>query len=878
MNNAPHHCLSLLTSCKTLKILKQIHASLVKTGHHSDPFFAGKLILHSAVTVPGALHYARRFFLNFPNPDVFMYNTLIRGFSESGIPQNSIFTFIDMCGKSLVPPDSFSFAFVLKAAANHGSLRTGIQLHCQALIHGFETHLFVGTTLISMYGECGSVYFAKKVFDQMREPNVVAWNAVITACFRCGDVKGARKMFDMMPFKNSTSSNVMLAGYAKAGEMELARKVFWEMKVKDDVSWSTMIVGLAHNGFFDEAFAYFRELRMIGLRPNEVSLTGVLSGCAQVGASEFGKIFHGFIEKSGFNWITTVNNALVDMYARCGNVGMARLVFRSILHKSVVSWTSMIEGLAMHGYAEEAIRVFHEMEGCGIRPDWITFVSLLYACSHAGLIEQGCNYFSRMKDVYDIEPMVEHYGCMVDLYGRAGYLQKAYDFVCQMPITPNAIIWRTLLGACGIHGNVELAEQVKARLFDLEPDDSSDNVLLSNIYAVAGKWKDVATVRRSMTDQKIKKTPGWSMIEVDRTMYRFVAGEKTNKTTAEAYEKLKEIIKRLRLEGGYVPEVASVLHDVDEEEKEDSVSKHSEKLAVAFGISRLCKGGDCHTVMKLISKIEVGFTHSMMALVLAKITGDLRRNSSLQLLECHQFWHILNRKQRSRQKEASPEPAEANPPTEDMDLENLDSSAQNPNAGDDANGDPKSKRGREEDGEETEDVSKKQKLEKSVEEERLEKKSDESPESGRVRLGPKEFGSSSEMLDYFCYLLHHWGTQLNFNKYEHMVLLDLLKKGHLEPERKIGGGVKAFQIRNHPQWKSKCFFVIRNDETMDDFSFRKCIDHILPLPEDLKGKSDSNRASGGGGGWRGRGGKGGGRGRGKGAMLWDLPIITGSVR
>ncbi|KAB2037960.1 hypothetical protein ES319_D03G111900v1 [Gossypium barbadense] len=615
MNNAPHHCLSLLTSCKTLKILKQIHASLVKTGHHSDPFFAGKLILHSAVTVPGAVHYARRFFLNFPNPDVFMYNTLIRGFSESGIPQNSIFTFIDMCGKSLVPPDSFSFAFVLKAAANHGSLRTGIQLHCQALIHGFETHLFVGTTLISMYGECGSVYFAKKVFDQMREPNVVAWNAVITACFRCGDVKGARKMFDMMPFKNSTSSNVMLAGYAKAGEMELARKVFWEMKVKDDVSWSTMIVGLAHNGFFDEAFAYFRELRMIGLRPNEVSLTGVLSGCAQVGASEFGKILHGFIEKSGFNWITTVNNALVDMYARCGNVGMARLVFRSMLHKSVVSWTSMIEGLAMHGYAEEAIRVFHEMEGCGIRPDWITFVSLLYACSHAGLIEQGCNYFSRMKDVYDIDPTVEHYGCMVDLYGRAGYLQKAYDFVCQMPITPNAIIWRTLLGACGIHGNVELAEQVKPRLFDLEPYDSSDNVLLSNIYAVAGKWKDVATVRRSMTDQKIKKTPGWSMIEVDRTLYRFVAGEKMNKTTAEAYEKLKEIIKRLRLEGGYVPEVASVLHDVDEEEKEDSVSKHSEKLAVAFGISRLCKGRvirivknlricrDCHTVMKLISKV-----------------------------------------------------------------------------------------------------------------------------------------------------------------------------------------------------------------------------------------------------------------------------------
>ncbi|KAL4362735.1 hypothetical protein GQ457_04G016370 [Hibiscus cannabinus] len=214
------------------------------------------------------------------------------------------------------------------------------------------------------------------------------------------------------------------------------------------------------------------------------------------------------------------------------------------------------------------------------------------------------------------------------------------------------------------------------------------------------------------------------------------------------------------------------------------------------------------------------------------------------------------------EKEPSPEPAEANPPTQDMDLETLDSSAPTPNAGDDANGDSKPKREREEDGEETDDVSKKKKLEKSVEEERLEKKSD-LPEPGPVRLGPKEFGSSAEMFDYFVYLLHHWGTQLNFNKYEHMVLLDLLKKGHLEPERKIGAGIKAFQIRNHPVWNSKCFFVIREDETVDDFSFRKCIDHILPLPDDLKIKRDANRGSGGGG-WKGRGGKGGGRGRGKG--------------
>ncbi|XVE56924.1 hypothetical protein DITRI_Ditri04bG0050000 [Diplodiscus trichospermus] len=212
------------------------------------------------------------------------------------------------------------------------------------------------------------------------------------------------------------------------------------------------------------------------------------------------------------------------------------------------------------------------------------------------------------------------------------------------------------------------------------------------------------------------------------------------------------------------------------------------------------------------------------------------------------------------EKESLAEPTETNSPAEDMDLETPDSLAQNPDDGSDANGvnngDSNSKRGREEDREESSEVSKKQKVDKSVEEERLEKKSGSS-ESGRVLLGPKEFGSSTEMFDYFYNLLHYWPTQLNLNKYEHMVLLEFLKKGHLEPDRKIGGGIKAFQIRNHPTWKSKCFFVIRDDDTVDDFSFRKCVDHILPLPEEMKIKPDANRGSGG---WKGRGGRGRGKG------------------
>ncbi|KEH15847.1 pentatricopeptide (PPR) repeat protein [Medicago truncatula] len=572
--------LSLLSNCNTtLKTTKQIHTHLYVTGLHTHPFFFGKLLLNCAVSISDhVLNYSLRLFHHFPNPDTFMYNTLIRSLSHSSTPLSSLQPFIQLLRHPTLLPDSFSFAFTLKGIANDGcSKRQGIQLHSHAFRHGFDDHIFVGTTLISMYAECGCYEYARKVFDEMSQPNVVAWNAVVTACFRCGMWRVLGVSF---------------------GWREV---VFCEMKMRDDASWSTMIVGFAKSGSFHDAFGFFKELLRDRNRPSEVSLTGVLSACAQAGAFEFGKILHGFMEKAGFLCIVSVNNALIDTYSKCGNVDMAKLVFNI--------------SLAMHGRADEAIRVFHEMEESGVRPDGVTFISLLYACSHSGLVEQGCALFSKMRNFYGIEPAIEHYGCMVDLYGRAARLQKAYEFIRQMPILPNVIIWRTLLGACSIHGNIELAELVKARLAEMDPNNSGDHVLLSNVYAVAGKWKDVAGIRRTMIEQSMKKIPGWSMIEIDKVNYGFVAGEKPNEVTKEAHDKLREIMLRLREEEGYAPQVRSVLHDVEEEEKEDSMSKHSEKLAAAFGIAKLPKGrilrivknlrvcGDCHTVMKLISKV-----------------------------------------------------------------------------------------------------------------------------------------------------------------------------------------------------------------------------------------------------------------------------------
>jgi len=407
----------------------------------------------------------------------------------------------------------------------------------------------------------------------------------------------------------------MLAGYTKAGELESARRLFFEMPQRDAVSWSTVIVGFTSNGHFDDACSFFRDLLTEGLKPNEATLTGILSACAQSGAFENGKILHGYIAKAGLTSIVAVTNALLDMYSRCGSIEMAHQVFiQEMSKRNVVSWTSMIAAFAMYGYGEKAIKLFREMEEFGTKPDGITFISVLYACSHAGLIDQGNDFFHRMEDDYRISPSIEHYGCMVDLYGRAGLLEEAYEFTIRMPIKPNDIIWRTLLGACSIHGNVKLAELVKQRLSELDPNDSSDYVLLSNIYAVAGKWKNVAEVRQSMSMQSIKKDPGWSSIEVDKVIYKFVASDESSRVGVEANKMLVEIMAKLRDEG-YVAEVGSVLHDIEEEEKEGAIVRHSEKLAVAFGIARTSVGRtirivknlrfcrDCHTVMKMISKV-----------------------------------------------------------------------------------------------------------------------------------------------------------------------------------------------------------------------------------------------------------------------------------
>ncbi|TYJ28065.1 hypothetical protein E1A91_A07G232500v1 [Gossypium mustelinum] len=308
-----------------------------------------------------------------------------------------------------------------------------------------------------------------ELFDDSAKRDVVPWSALTSGYAKRGELDVARRYFDDMPVKDLVSWNVMITAYAKRGEMESARKLFNEVLKKDVVTWNAMIAGYVLSGECKKALEMFEEMKTVGERPDEVTMLSLLNACADLGDLQVGMKIHWSLSEmfssSGFNVL--LGNALIDMYAKCGSIGRALKVFRDMREKDVSTWNSVIGGLAIHGYAEESINLFTEMRRSKVRPNEITFVGVLVACSHAGRVNEGRQYFKLMRDGYNIEPNIRHYGCMVDMLGRAGLLDEAFKFIDSMVIEPNAIIWRTLLGACRIHGNVELGRRANVRLLKI---------------------------------------------------------------------------------------------------------------------------------------------------------------------------------------------------------------------------------------------------------------------------------------------------------------------------------------------------------------------------------------------------------------------------
>ncbi|KAK0584440.1 hypothetical protein LWI29_013280 [Acer saccharum] len=561
-----------------------IHGHMIRTHSITDVFSASRLIAFciNPTFQSNLLTYAFSIFSQLENPNLFIYNALIQGFSASENPSQSLHFYTQLQSQGLFP-DNITFPFLVKACTKLVSVYMGIQVHAQIIKHGLLNDVYVQNSLVHMYATFGDMKAASNIFRRMHRSNVVSWTSMIAGYSKCGDVKSARKLFDKMPEKNL-------------------------------VTWSIMISGYAKNSRFDKAVELFQVLQSEGVRANETVMVSVISSCAHLGALELGEKAHEYVERNNLDVNLILGTALVDMYARCGCIEKAIRVFEGLPERDTLSWTSLIAGLALHGYAGMALKYFEEMVNTGLTPRDITFTAILSACSHGGLVEKGLEIFESIKIDYGIQPRLEHYGCVVDLLGRAGKLAEAEKFVLNMPIEPNAPIWGALLGACRIHKNVEIAERAGKVLIQLLPEHSGYYVLLSNIYARTNKWESAENMRNMMKLKGVKKPPGYSLIVIEGKVHRFTMGDKLHPEIEKIERMWEEILRKIRL-AGYGGNTADALFDIDEEEKENALYRHSEKLAIAFGIMktkagtpirivknlRVCE--DCHTATKFISKV-----------------------------------------------------------------------------------------------------------------------------------------------------------------------------------------------------------------------------------------------------------------------------------
>ncbi|CAN8299967.1 unnamed protein product [Cochlearia groenlandica] len=517
----------LWQKCKNLRTLKQIHASVVVNGLMYNLSVVGELVYSASLSVPGALKYAHKLFDVIPKPDVSLCNHVLRGSAQSLKPEKTVSLYREMERRGVLP-DRYTYTFVLKACSKLEWRSHGFAIHGKVLRHGFVSNEYVKNALILFHANCGDVRIASQLFDESAKAHKVAWSSMTSGYAKRGKIDEAMRLFDEMPDKDQVAWNVMITGCLKCKAMDTARELFDKFTEKDVVTWNAMISGYVNCGYPKEALSIFKEMRDAGEHPDVVTILSLLSACADLGDSDTGKRLHFYIlEKASVSSSiyvgTPIWNALIDMYAKCGSIDRAIEVFRGMKDRDLSTWNTLIVGLALH-HAEGSIEIFEEMQKLKAWPNEVTFIGVILACSHSGRVNEGRQYFSLMKDTYNIEPNIKHYGCMVDMLGRAGLLEEAFMFVESMKIMPNAIVWRTLLGACRIYGNVELGKYANEKLLSMRKNESGDYVLISNIYASTGEWDGVQRVRKMFDDTRVKKPTGVSLIEEedDKFMMRYL--------------------------------------------------------------------------------------------------------------------------------------------------------------------------------------------------------------------------------------------------------------------------------------------------------------------------------------------------------------------
>ncbi|KAL5973396.1 hypothetical protein ACLOJK_030046 [Asimina triloba] len=553
----PRHFSTFLSACAksaSLSAGEQIQSAVLKLGLCSNVFIGSALV--SFYCKFGKMSQAYALFDGMPERNVVTWNSIISGYSQARFPSKSLEIFVLMLGQG-ISPTPYTFSSVLGACSRLEIRNPGIQIHSLVLKLGFLLNIVVGTSLLDMYSKCSTLDDSKRVFDEMPDRNVVSWTAMVTGYARHQKPIHAmvlvREMHRLGVKLNKLTYNSLLSAfssskdldcgkqvhgqvirvglesdiyvavtlvsmYSKCGSADSFSKIWPTIFAEDQVSCNSVIAGFSHLGNGQVVLKHFVKMKQQCIEMDYFTFASVLRATGILLALEEGKQAHALILKSGYDSNVSVQNGLVSMYARCGMIDDSKQIFSLMSEPDLVSWNSLLAGCAQHGYGREVVEIFEEMRSSGIRPDHTTLLSVLSACSHVGLLEKGLEYFDLMNHGDSEEaPRVEHYACIVDLLGRAGQLDEAESFIETMPIKPEASVYRALLSACRVHGNMDIATRAAKCLLELCPTDSSTYVLLSNVFAAGQCWDGAAGMRKLMRERGVRKNPGLSWIEVNDT-------------------------------------------------------------------------------------------------------------------------------------------------------------------------------------------------------------------------------------------------------------------------------------------------------------------------------------------------------------------------
>ncbi|XP_077224098.1 tetratricopeptide repeat (TPR)-like superfamily protein [Tasmannia lanceolata] len=564
-----------------------IHTHIVKSPFSSDIFVQTSMV--DMYIKSGRLDYSHQLFERMSQRDVASWNVIIMGFVQLGLLHN-VSILLHQMRLSESKLDSITIISLTQLSANVKNLAILKSVHCLGIRIGSQSDVSVANTWIAAYAKCNDLVSSESVFNgilvELR--TVVSWNSIIAGYAyleRFGDsIRYFRSMCrdqirpDLSTIISLLSScshseaifqgmqihsfgirqgldsdvsmiNTLISMYSKCGAVVSSRYLFDNMSERTCVSWTAMIGGYAQKGDVDEALNLFSAMEMAGEKPDKVTLVALLSACSQTGALELGRWMNKYAIENGFRDNVMVCNALIDMYAKCGSIYEARDVFDAMTERTIVSWTTMIMGYAMNGNFKEALYLFSKMVELGLTPNHVTFLAVLQACTHSGLLEKGWEYFDLMNRVYQIRPRLEHFSCLIDLLGRKGQLKKALELVQNMPVEPDAGVWSALLSACKIHNEIEVGEYVADRLFELEPRTAVSYVVMANIYAAAGRWEGVAKVRTKMKSKGVRKLPGHSLVRVNGKVHKFTVEDRCHSEGLFIYQVLDGLALQLKEAG-----------------------------------------------------------------------------------------------------------------------------------------------------------------------------------------------------------------------------------------------------------------------------------------------------------------------------------------